>query len=186
MELVWFQGWQWMEKSLRENVMYLVYGRMSQFNGKLQISHPEMELVTEETADGKQTLEPVYYTTEKLKTRGLTGKAIGKLTRNLMEQLALPEIRENIPAPVLQQYRLMPRAQAYFKIHLPASEEEAKQAQRRLKFEELFMAQVRILRLKIRRHKNSHGYIFNAVGDVFNTFYNEYLPFPLPAPRNGC
>lgn len=179
MELVWFQGWQWMEKSLRENVQYLVYGRMSQFNGKLQISHPEMELVTQETADGKQTLEPVYYTTEKLKTRGLTAKAIGKLTRNLLEQLSLAEIRENIPANVLQLYRLMPRAQAYFKIHLPASEEEARQAQRRLKFEELFMAQVRILRLKIRRHKNSHGFVFNAVGDVFNTFYNQHLPFPL-------
>ncbi|WP_341841276.1 ATP-dependent DNA helicase RecG [Chitinophaga caseinilytica] len=179
MELVWFQGWQWMEKSLRENVQYLVYGRMSQFNGKLQISHPDMELVTEATADGKQTLEPVYYTTEKLKTRGLTAKAIGKLTHNLLEQLSLSEIRENIPAPVLQLYRLMPRAQAYFKIHLPASEEEARQAQRRLKFEELFVAQVRILRLKIRRHKNSHGFVFNAVGDVFNTFYNQYLPFPL-------
>ncbi|WP_298716853.1 ATP-dependent DNA helicase RecG, partial [Chitinophaga sp.] len=179
MELVWFQGWQWMEKSLRENVQYLVYGRMSQFNGKLQISHPDMELVTEETAEGKQTLEPVYYTTEKLKTRGLTAKAIGKLSRNLLEQLSLSEIRENIPASVLQQYRLMPRSQAYFKIHLPASEEEAKQAQRRLKFEELFIAQIRICRIKLRRHKNSQGYVFNAVGDVFNNFYNDHLPFPL-------
>ncbi|WP_341834777.1 ATP-dependent DNA helicase RecG [Chitinophaga pollutisoli] len=179
LELVWFQGWQWMEKSLRENVQYLVYGRMSQFNGKLQISHPDMELVTEETAEGKQTLEPVYYTTEKLKTRGLTAKAIGKLSRNLLEQLSLAEIRENIPAQVLQQYRLMPRSQAYFKIHLPASEEEAKQAQRRLKFEELFIAQIRICRIKLRRHKNSQGYVFNAVGDVFNTFYNDHLPFPL-------
>lgn len=179
LELVWFQGWQWMEKSLRENVQYLVYGRMSQFNGKLQISHPDMELVTEETAEGKQTLEPVYYTTEKLKTRGLTAKAIGKLSRNLLEQLSLSEIRENIPAQVLQQYRLMPRSQAYFKIHLPASEEEAKQAQRRLKFEELFIAQIRICRIKLRRHKNSQGYVFNAVGDVFNTFYNDHLPFPL-------
>lgn len=178
-DLVWFQGWQWMEKSLRQNVVYLVFGRLSQFNSTLQMAHPEMDLVTEETATGKQHLEPVYYTTEKLKVKGLTAKAIGKLSKNLLEQLSLAEIRENIPAPVLQAFRLMPRAQAFFKIHLPASEEEAKQAQRRLKFEELFLAQIRICRLKIRRHKNSHGFIFNAVGDVFNNFYNEHLPFPL-------
>ncbi|MRG48191.1 ATP-dependent DNA helicase RecG [Chitinophaga sp. SYP-B3965] len=178
-DLVWFQGWQWMEKSLRQNVVYLVFGRLTQFNSTLQMAHPEMDLVTEETATGKQHLEPVYYTTEKLKVKGLTAKAIGKLSKNLLEQLSLAEIRENIPAPVLQVFRLMPRAQAFFKIHLPASEEEAKQAQRRLKFEELFLAQIRILRLKIRRHQQSHGFVFNAVGEVFNNFYNDHLPFPL-------
>lgn len=178
-DLVWFQGWQWMEKTLRQNVVYLVFGRLSQFNSTLQMAHPEIDLVTEETATGKQHLEPVYYTTEKLKVKGLTAKAIGKLSKNLLEQLSLAEIRENIPAPVLQAFRLMPRGQAFFKIHLPASEEEAKQAQRRLKFEELFLAQIRICRLKIRRHKASHGFVFNAVGDVFNNFYNEHLPFPL-------
>lgn len=178
-DLVWFQGWQWMEKSLRQNVVYLVFGRLSQFNSTLQMAHPEMDLVTEETATGKQHLEPVYYTTEKLKVKGLTAKAIGKLSKNLLEQLSLAEIRENIPAPVLQAFRLMPRAQAFFKIHLPASEEEAKQAQRRLKFEELFLAQIRICRLKIRRHQHSHGFVFNAVGEVFNNFYNNHLPFPL-------
>lgn len=178
-DLVWFQGWQWMQKSLRENVAYLVFGRISQFNGAVQMAHPEMDLLTEEIATGKQHLEPVYYTTEKLKARGLTAKAIGKLTRNLLEQLSPGEIPENIPAPVLQQFRLMPRARAFFKIHLPASEEEAKQAQRRLKFEELFLAQIRICRLKIRRHKASQGFVFGAVGETFNTFYNDHLPFPL-------
>lgn len=178
-DLVWFQGWQWMEKSLRQNVTYLVFGRLSQFNSTLQMAHPEMDLVTEETATGKQHLEPVYYTTEKLKAKGLTAKAIGKLSANLLQQLQLAEIRENIPQPVLQAFRLMPRAQAFFKIHLPATEEEAKQAQRRLKFEELFLAQIRICRLKIRRHHQSHGFVFNAVGEVFNNFYNNHMPFPL-------
>ncbi|MFC3854408.1 ATP-dependent DNA helicase RecG [Chitinophaga sp. GCM10012297] len=178
-DLVWFQGWQWMQKSLRENAGYLVFGRLSQFNGILQMAHPEMDLLTEETATGKQHLEPVYYTTEKLKARGLTAKAIGKLTHNLLEQLSMAEIKENIPGSILQQFRLMPRSQAYFKIHLPQTEDEARQAQRRLKFEELFLAQVRICRLKIRRHKNSQGFIFNNVGDTFNTFYNHHLPFAL-------
>lgn len=178
-ELVWFQGWQWMQKSLQEQTAYLVFGRLSFFNGVLQIAHPEMDLLTENIATGKQFLEPVYYTTEKLKARGLTAKAIGKLTFNLLEQLSPLEIPENIPEPVLQQYRLMSRPMAFFKIHLPATEEEAQQARRRLKFEELFIAQIRICRLKIRRHQQSHGYVFGAVGNTFNEFYNNHLPFPL-------
>ncbi|MEZ2442132.1 ATP-dependent DNA helicase RecG [Chitinophaga sp. RCC_12] len=178
-DLVWFQGWQWMQKSLKENVAYLVFGRISVFNGVTQLAHPEVDLLTEEIATGKQFLEPVYYTTEKLKARGLTAKAIGKLTKNLLEQLSPLEIRENIPAEVLQQYRLMPRAMAYFRIHLPASEDDARLAQRRLKFEELFIAQIRICRLKLKRHKQSHGFVFGAVGESFNEFYNNHLPFSL-------
>ncbi|CAL1516639.1 ATP-dependent DNA helicase RecG [Chitinophaga sp. MM2321] len=178
-DLVWFQGWQWMQKSLRENVGYLVFGRISVFNGIPQLAHPEMDLLTEELATGKQFLEPVYYTTEKLKARGLTAKAIGKLTKTLLEQLSPLEIRENIPVGILQQYRLMLRSTAYFKIHQPGNEEEAQLAQRRLKFEELFIAQIRICRLKIKRHKQSHGYIFRAVGESFNDFYNNHLPFSL-------
>lgn len=177
--LVWFQGWQWMEKTLQLNVSYLVFGKISVFNGYLQMSHPEMDLLTEEIATGKPFLEPVYYTTEKLKARGLTAKAIGKLTKGLLEQLSPGEIPENIPLPVLQQYRLMDRAKAYFKIHLPSGEDDANQARRRLKFEELFLAQIRICRLKIRRQQLSHGFIFNTVGDAFNTFYNHHLPFSL-------
>lgn len=179
LELVWFQGWQWMQKALRENVAYLVFGRLSVFNGTLQISHPEMDLLTENIATGKQYLEPVYSTTEKLKVRGLTAKGIAKLTKNLLEQLSLDEIPENIPDNILQQYRLMPRNQAYFKIHLPANEEEAKAAQRRLKFEELFLTQIRILRMKLRRQQASRGYVYNNVGDQFTEFYNNHLPFPL-------
>ncbi|MBW8685418.1 ATP-dependent DNA helicase RecG [Chitinophaga rhizophila] len=177
--LVWFQGWQWMEKSLQTNVYYLVFGKISVFNGYLQMSHPEMDLVTEETAQGKQFLEPVYYTTEKLKARGLTAKAIGKLTKSLLEQLSPGEIPENIPVSILQQYRLMDRSRAHFKIHLPVNEEDANMARRRLKFEELFIAQIRICRLKIRRQQLSHGFVFNVVGDAFKTFYDHHLPFSL-------
>lgn len=177
--LVWFQGHQWMEKSLQLHANYLVFGRLSLFNGYLQMSHPEMDLVTEETVTGKPTLEPVYSTTEKLKARGLTAKAIGKLTKNLLEQLSPHEIPENIPLPVMQQYRLMDRAKSFFKIHFPASEDDAAQARRRLKFEELFLAQIRICRLKIRRQATSHGFLFTSVGETFNTFYNEHLPFNL-------
>ncbi|WP_262496298.1 ATP-dependent DNA helicase RecG [Chitinophaga caeni] len=179
LELVWFQGHQWVQKSIRENVNYLVYGRISSFNGALQISHPEMDLLTEEIAGGKQFLEPVYSTTEKLKARGLTAKGIGKLTKNLLEQLAPTEIQENIPADVTAQFKLMPRHLAYFKIHFPANDDDVRAAQRRLKFEELFIAQIRILRLKLRRQQQSQGFIFKNVGDHFNNFYNTFLPFPL-------
>jgi len=178
-DLVWFQGWQWMQKALREQVAYLVFGRLSVFNGVLQMAHPEMDLLTENIATGKQFLEPVYYTTEKLKAKGLTAKAIGKLTFNLLEQLSPMEIPENLPGPVIQQYRLMTRPMAFFKIHLPLNEEEAQQARRRLKFEELFISQVRICRIKIRRHKLSQGFVFESVGNHFNEFYNDHLPFAL-------
>ncbi|HEY1166497.1 MAG TPA: ATP-dependent DNA helicase RecG [Chitinophaga sp.] len=178
-DLVWFQGWQWMQKALREQVAYLVFGRLSVFNGVLQMAHPEMDLLTENIATGKQFLEPVYYTTEKLKAKGLTAKAIGKLTFNLLEQLSPMEIPENLPGPVIQQYRLMTRPMAFFKIHLPLNEEEAQQARRRLKFEELFISQVRICRIKIRRHKLSQGFVFESVGTHFNEFYNNHLPFAL-------
>ncbi|PUZ29263.1 ATP-dependent DNA helicase RecG [Chitinophaga parva] len=181
--LVWFQGWQWMEKSLQLHTPYLVFGRISLFNGYLQMSHPEMDLVTTEAGGGKQFLEPVYSTTEKLKTRGLTGKAIGKLTSALLEQLLPAEIQENIPVSILAQYRLMGRYTAFFKIHKPMTEDEARLAQRRLKFEELFVVQMRICRLKIRRHQMSHGYRFDQVGEHFNGFYNEHLPFPLTSAQ---
>jgi len=178
-DLVWFQGWQWMQKALREQVAYLVFGRLSVFNGVLQMAHPEMDLLTENIATGKQFLEPVYYTTEKLKAKGLTAKAIGKLTFNLLEQLSPMEIPENLPEPVIQQYRLMTRPMAFFKIHMPLTEEESQQARRRLKFEELFISQVRICRIKIRRHKLSQGFVFESVGTHFNEFYNDHLPFAL-------
>lgn len=179
LELVWFRGISWVEKSLRLLQPYVVYGRVTFFNGKPQIAHPEMDLLTKENAAGKEYLEPVYSSTEKLSARGFNGRAIGKLTANLLALLPEAALAENLPHPIISAYKLMPRYQAFKAIHFPANEEENAAARRRLKFEELFLAQIRICRLKNNRHKQSKGWKFEQVGENFNLFYHKYLPFEL-------
>jgi ATP-dependent DNA helicase RecG len=179
LELTWFQGINWAEKMLREGEYYLVYGKAVFFNGKPQMPHPEIELVKEAKADGKPFLEPIYSTTEKLKARGLNARQIGKLTYALVSQLSEKDIPEILPENIIQKMRLLYRFQAFRQIHFPKSMQEYNDALRRLKFEELFIAQVRLNIVRIHRNHHSHGHVFTKVGDLFNTFYNSYLPFEL-------
>lgn len=179
LELVWFEGVNWIQKNLKEGQNYLVYGRVSFFQGHPQIVHPEMESMTEETSAGKSYLEPVYPSTEKLKAKGLGGRPIGKLTKALFSILREKDIPENIPASILKQLKLLPRFEAYRQIHFPASLENYEQALRRLKFEEFFLSQLRLGMLRLQRHHVSKGVVFDTVGKLFNTFYSSYLPFEL-------
>lgn len=179
LELVWFQGINWIEKTLNIGAKYLVFGRAGFFMNQPQISHPEMEPLTLENTSGKNFLEPVYASTEKLKARNLSGRQIGKLTFNLFTVLNEKEVPENLPLPVIQQLKLLPRFQALKQIHFPANIDEYNLAVRRLKFEELFLAQLRLGILRFTRHKFSKGLLFNRVGEFFSTFYNNYLPFEL-------
>ncbi len=178
-ELTWFQGINWAQKSLSIGHSYLVFGKLSFFMGKVQIIHPEIEPLTAEKASGKNFLEPIYSSTEKLKVRGLNGRAIGKLTYALLQQLSVKDLAENLPASVIKQYRFISRWDAYCNIHFPASDELYTHAVRRLKFEELFFAQLRLGMLRNTRHRFSKGWSFDKVGDHFNTFYNQYLTFDL-------
>lgn len=179
LELVWFRGISWIEKSLKLLQPYVVYGRVSFFKDKAQIAHPEMDLLTPGNATGKSYLEPVYSSTEKLAARGLSGRALGRLTQNLFEVLPATALPENLPAYLLDAYKLMPRYAAFRNVHFPATEDALARARRRLKFEELFLAQIRICRLKLSRHKQSRGWVFEKVGDYFNSFYHQFLPFQL-------
>jgi ATP-dependent DNA helicase RecG len=179
MELIWFQGISWAEKLLTVGHYYLVFGKVSFFMNQVQINHPEIELYTAEKAEGKKFLEPVYYSTEKLKARGLTGRAFAKLTYALLQQLSAKDLPENLPEILLSKYRFISRWDAFCSIHFPASEEMYTHAVRRLKFDELFFAQMRLGLLRSTRHRFSKGWTFNKVGDLFNTFYNTYLPFKL-------
>jgi ATP-dependent DNA helicase RecG len=176
-ELAWFQGINWVQKSIAEGQAYLVFGRVSFFNGRAQIVHPEIEPYVAATAGQKALLEPVYPSTEKLKSRGLNGKQIGKLTQTLFQQISERDLPENLPAHLL--IDRMGRWEAYRQIHFPTSQQQYKKALARLVFEELFMAQVRLNLIKIDRHKNSRGHQFEVVGEHFNTFYNKHLPFQL-------
>jgi len=176
-ELAWFQGINWVQKSIVEGQTYLVFGRVSFFNGRAQIVHPEIEPYVAATAGQKSLLEPVYPSTEKLKSRGLNGKQIGKLTQSLFLQISERDLPENLPAHLLK--NRMGRWEAYRQIHFPQSQDQYKKALSRLIFEELFIAQVRLNLIKIDRHKNSRGHKFEKVGDYFNTFYKDHLPFEL-------
>jgi len=177
LELAWFQGIQYVQKNLVEGQAYLVFGRLGIFNGKPQIVHPEIEPFEVHTMAQKSLLEPVYGSTEKLKSRGLNGKQIGKLTQVLFQQISERDLPENLPAHLLVDR--MGRWEAFRQIHFPSSQAKYKQALSRLIFEELFIAQIRLNLIKIDRHKNSKGQVFEKVGDYFNTFYNNYLPFEL-------
>ena len=179
MELVWFQGIHWAEKLLTVGNHYLVFGKVGFFMSKVQINHPEIELYTAEKAGGKKFLEPIYSSTEKLKVRGLNGRAFAKLTYALLQQLSPKDLPENLPDSIIKQYRFISRWEAFCTIHFPASEEMYTHALRRLKFEELFFAQLRLGLIRSTRHRFSKGWEFNKVGDLFNTFYNTYLPFEL-------
>ena len=179
LELVWFQGINWIQKMLVPGQSWLVYGRVSFFQGMVQLVHPEMEPWTPEKSDGKDFLEPVYPATEKLKVRGLGGRQIGKLTQVLLGQLKEKDLPENIPALVRKELGLISRFEAFNQIHFPAGENHYERACQRLKFEELFYAQLRINLVKSNRHRYSRGVVFDKVGQLFHSFYKDYLPFEL-------
>jgi ATP-dependent DNA helicase RecG len=179
LELAWFQGINWLQKFLQNGQQYLVFGKVSFFQGRPQIVHPEMEILTAEKVEGKSFLEPIYPTTEKLRSKALGGRQIGKLTEVLMKLITEKDIPENLPDTILKKLKLVSRSKAYSQIHFPANMNEYDEAVKRLKFEELFIAQLRMARLRSQRHRFSHGVKFEKVGELFNTFYTKYLPFEL-------
>lgn len=178
-ELVWFSAVNVIQKMLQAGAAYIVYGKISWFMSKPQIVHPEMEAWSPEKLAGKDLLEPVYPSTEKLKARNLGGRQIGKLTKVLLPHIRPKDIPENFPQKLLDDLKLMPRFEAYQQIHFPQSLKHYEAALRRLKFEEIFWAQMRMNLLRSQRHRFSKGVTFDVVADYFNTFYNQYLPFEL-------
>jgi ATP-dependent DNA helicase RecG len=179
LELVWFQGIAYVEKILEPGKQYFVYGRVSFFQGNAQMAHPEIELLSNENTSTKNFLEPVYPSTEKLKARGLGGRQIGKLTSVLLNMLTEKDIPEILPDDIISLLNLMPRFKAFQTIHFPSNVDAYAKSVERLKFEELFLAQLRIGLLKSQRHRYSKGPVFSQVGEMFNTFYSKHLPFEL-------
>lgn len=177
--LVWFRGITWIQKSLLLQQAYNVFGKITWFNGLPQMAHPEIELRTVENTQGKNYLDPVYSATEKLNAWGLGGRAQARLTHTLFENLPPSALPENIPAALLRQFNLIARKTAYRAIHFPKNREELEQAKLRLKFEEFFLAQIRLFRIKFNRHRLSKGWLFEKVGDYFNAYYHKHLPFEL-------
>jgi ATP-dependent DNA helicase RecG len=178
-ELTWFQGINWIQKIVQAGHYFLVYGKVTFYQGHPQIIHPEIESLSTEKLSGKSFLEPIYPSTEKLKARALGGRQIGKLTEVLMGMLKEKDVPENLPDDILKPLKLTDRFAAYKQIHFPASVTEYEDAVKRLKFEELFLTQLRMSMLRSNRHRFSKGVVFEKVGDHFNEFYKNHLPFEL-------
>ena len=184
-ELVWFQGISWVEKILAIGQQYLVFGKLGFFINKPQIAHPEIENYTPQKASGKNHLEPIYPSTEKLKARGLNGRMIGKFTHELLQKLSEKDLPENLPGSIIKQYKLIKRYDAFRHIHFPSSLQHYQHALRRLKFEEFFLAQLSIQLVKLQRQRFSKGLVFEKVGSLFNDFYDHHLPFELTGAQKN-
>ena len=179
MELVWFQSIRWIDKIIQPGAVFIVFGKPTLFNGHFSISHPELEVYQPNAvSQGNLTLQPVYSSTEKLKQFNLDTKGIQRAQATLIDQV-IRQVEETLPIYIMQKHELISRQKALYTIHFPEHVEALREAQKRLKFEELFFIQLKLLRSKVLRTQKFKGSVFNNVGDNFNTFYSEKLPFEL-------
>ena len=177
-ELVWFKGIGWIEKRLEQGREYIVFGRPAFFGGVLSLVHPEVESVFDQKNRFHSSVQGVYSTTEKLSNAQLGTKAIHSLMCNLWPQVD-GRLRETLPDEVIREYGLVPLRDALYNIHFPTSQQALRDAELRLKFDELLGIQLNILLQRHARTSREDGFLFPTVGRLFNTFYNERLPFPL-------
>jgi ATP-dependent DNA helicase RecG len=178
LELLWFQGQKWIRESILAGKPYVVFGKLSEFNRTFSMVHPNLEDPAQVNEKLYMKMMPLYNASEKAKKRGLDARAIMKYTNTLLTDSRF-DIGENLPDYLIKKYQLMPRKQAMIQIHFPSSFAQLSEATKRLKFEELFFNQLRILRYKLKRHTVYNGIKITKIGEVFNTFYNKNLPFEL-------
>ncbi|HBD26062.1 MAG TPA: ATP-dependent DNA helicase RecG [Flavobacterium sp.] len=178
MELVWFQGQKWIRESIKINIPYVIFGKVTQFGATYNMAHPEMELLEEHKASLRSAMQPVYPSTEKLANKGISNKVINKMMQQLfVETQAL--FSENLPNYLLDELKLIPKNAALFNIHFPKSQDLLAKAQFRLKFEELFFIQLQLITKNLIRKHKIKGMPFERVGENFTDFYNNHLPFDL-------
>ena len=176
-DLVWFSGAKYVYENYKVGKEFIIFGKPTVFAGRIQIAHPDMDRV-EDLQLSQMGLQPYYITTELMKKRGMTSRAIEKIVKNMLNILEQP-IDETLPPFITTPLHLVSRDQALRGIHNPHNPKELQDARLRLKFEELFFLQLNILRYASDNRRKYKGYIFNKVGAMFNTFYHDHLPFPL-------
>ena len=175
-DLVWFRGAQYIYKTYKTDTEYIVFGKPSVYGGRFQFAHPDIDDAhTLQLSD--MGMQPYYSTTEKMKKMGLTSRAIEKIAKTLIEKI--PELPETLPDFITKRLHLASRDEAFRHIHYPHSHQELQKAQVRLKFEELFYVQLNILRYASDQRRKYRGYVFSRVGEIFNCFYKNNLPFSL-------
>ena len=175
-ELVWFQGINWINDKVKTGTEYVVFGKPNRFGHRFNIAHPEIDVITDNMEKGG-FLQPVYPLTEKLRAKHIDSKTISKIMKGLLAQ-AVGKIRETLPQGILVQEKLLSKRDSILNIHFPSSVELLSQASHRLKFEELFYIQLRLLKMKVVRQEKIPGQIFQSA-TLVTTFYNEHLPFTL-------
>ena len=177
-ELVWFKGISWIKKSVKPGVEYIVFGKPSVFNGKINIIHPDLSDAAEINELNSTGLQAHYSTTEKLKNNFITSKVINKLILTLLTDLK-GKIKESLPSYILEKYNLLSLEESLINIHFPNEQGILDKAEFRLKFEELFYIQLNLLHIKKFRQKKLNGFVFSNIGEKFNSFYTNNLPFTL-------
>ena len=178
-ELVFFKGYNWVAQKLQVGKEYVVFGKPSAFNGKFNLAHPDIDPVTNEFLSQQSAFQAVYNSTEKLKVRGLDSEGIRRTVRGLINQLQSQYLEETLSEEVKADHKLIDRFIAFKHIHCPENADQLKKAELRLKFDELFYIQLRLLKLNKVRAITVRGFVFNKVGPLFNDFFTNYLPFEL-------
>ena len=174
-ELVWFKGIQWVQKTLKPNSEYIIFGKPTLFNGKFNITHPEIESSIE--ANKSTGLEPQYSIPEKLKSKFISSKVILKLIKKILAKNIF--IPETLPASIIKENKLLRLKDCIYNIHFPKNQEILKQAEYRIKFEELFYIQLKLLMQKQYKKDKFKGAVFSTIGNNFNTFFKKHLSFEL-------
>jgi ATP-dependent DNA helicase RecG len=178
MDLNWFQGHKWIKESLKLNEVCVIFGKCAQYGSQYSMAHPEIELLSEHEKSLRSAMQPVYPSTETLANRGITNRVVNKMMQQLfLETQAL--YSETLPSYLTTELKLIPKNTALFNIHFPKSAEILAKAQFRLKFEELFFIQLQLITKNLIRKHKIKGHPFSLVGDFFNDFYKNHLPFEL-------
>ena len=178
MELNWFQGHKWIRDTLKLNIPYVIFGKVTNFSGQYSMAHPELELLTEHEQSLRSAMQPVYPSTETLTNRGISNRVINKMMQQVFLETQA-NFAETLPQYLIEELKLIPKNAALFNIHFPKSQELLSKAQFRLKFEELFFIQLQLITKNLVRKHKIKGHPFTIVGENFNNFYQNHLPFEL-------
>ncbi|MBO6829147.1 ATP-dependent DNA helicase RecG [Allomuricauda sp.] len=178
MDLVWFRGHKWIKESLKLNEPYVVFGRVNKYGSTFSMPHPEMETLQKHQQGLKMVMQPIYPSTEKLNNKGITNRVISKMIQQLFLECK-GKFPESLSPAIMEELRLISKSSALFNIHFPKNQELLAKAQFRLKFEELFFVQLRLISQNLRRKQKIKGMPFGAVGEKFTEFFENHLPFEL-------
>ncbi|MBW8198244.1 ATP-dependent DNA helicase RecG [Flagellimonas abyssi] len=178
MDLVWFRGHKWIKENLKLNEPYVVFGRINKYGSAFSMPHPEMETLQKHQQGLKMVMQPIYPSTEKLSNKGITNRVIGKMVQQLFLECQ-GKFPESLSRPILEELKLISKSSALFNIHFPKNQELLAKAQFRLKFEELFFVQLRLISQNLQRKQKIKGMPFEAVGEKFTEFFENHLPFEL-------